>query len=68
FIPDRSKYPALPKEFFPDTAEYEWIWTSTVDAEDPAGCAWYVYMHDGYSDRYPRADHNHVRAVRAGQF
>jgi hypothetical protein len=36
FIPDRSKYPAVDKNFFPDFDEYEWIWTSTVDAEVPS--------------------------------
>lgn len=68
FIPDRSKYPALPKEFFPDFAQYEWIWTSTVDAEDPAGFAWDVSLYDGYSDRYRQTFRSPVRAVRAGQF
>lgn len=68
FIPDRANYPALPKEFFPDFADYEWIWTSTVDAESPAGCAWYVSMFDGSSLRYLQSYPYLVRAVRAGQF
>lgn len=68
WIPDRSKYPATPKLYFPDLEEYEWIWTSTVDAEDPSGYAWYVYLHDGGVNRSGQASHNHVRAVRAGQF
>lgn len=68
FIPDRANYPALPKEFFPDFEGYEWIWTSTVDAEDPSDCAWYVYLGDGYSYRYRQTSRYQVRAVRAGQF
>lgn len=68
FIPDRANYPALPKEYFPDFEGWEWIWTSTVDAEDPSGCAWYVGLSYGGSFRLRQADHGHVRAVRAGQF
>jgi len=68
FIPDRSKYPALPKEFFPDFAGYEWIWTSTVDAEDPSVFAWLVLLSGGYVGRYLQSAHYRVRAVRAGQF
>lgn len=67
FIPDRSKYPAIDKRFFPDFEGYEWIWTSTPDAEDPSDCAWVVYLHDGYVGRYDQTYHGHVRAVRAGQ-
>jgi hypothetical protein len=67
FIPDRSKYPAIDKSFFPDFEDYEWIWTSTVDAEDPSGCAWFVFLRNGYVGRYYQAFRNVVRAVRAGQ-
>ncbi len=68
FIPDRAKYPALPKEFFPDFEGYEWIWTSTVDAEDPSDGAWYVGLSLGLVGRDHQAFHYLVRAVRAGQF
>lgn len=68
FIPDRSKYPALDKTFFPDFEDYEWIWTDTVDAEDPAGCAWLVYLSDGFAGRDLQAGRGRVRAVRSGQF
>lgn len=67
FIPDRSKYPAIDKNFFPDFEEYEWIWTSTVDAEDPSGCAWIVGLHAGFVYRDGQTYHDGVRAVRAGQ-
>jgi hypothetical protein len=67
FIPDRSKYPALDANFFPDFAGYEWIWTSTPDAETPAGYAWFVNLGGGASDRDGRSYRSHVRAVRAGQ-
>jgi len=68
FIPDRSKYPALPKEFFPDFEDYEWIWTSTVDAESPSDYAWSVYLNVGLVSRLHQTLHGRVRAVRAGQF
>ena len=67
-IPDRSKYPALDVNFFPDFESYEWIWTSTPDAEAPSGCAWFVGLGGGGSGRDYQTDHGHVRAVRAGQF
>jgi hypothetical protein len=67
FIPDRSKFPAIDKNFFPDFEEYEWIWTSTVDAEDPSDCAWLVTLPYGDVYRGYQADHGSVRAVRAGQ-
>ena len=67
FIPDRSQYPATPKLYFPDVEEYEWIWASTVDAEDPSDCAWLVDLRLGGVGRYDRTHRNDVRAVRAGQ-
>lgn len=67
-IPDRSKHPALDVNFFPDFADYEWIWTSTPDAESPAGYAWFVYLGHGVSGRFNQSFRGHVRAVRAGQF
>lgn len=67
FIPDRSKYPAVDKNFFPDFDGYEWIWTSSVDAESPSGYAWVVGLRYGYVYRHSQADHYSVRAVRAGQ-
>jgi hypothetical protein len=68
FIPDRANYPALPKEFFPDFEGYEWIWTSTPDAEAPSGFAWYVFLRGGDSSRFHQSSRGSVRAVRAGQF
>lgn len=67
FIPDRSKYPAIDKSFFPDFEGWEYIWTSTPDAESPSDCAWIVNLHDGDVDRHGQANHGDVRAVRAGQ-
>lgn len=67
FIPDRSKYPAVDTSFFPDFTDYEWIWTSTIDAESPSGCAWLVALRYGYVLRDDQTAHGHVRAVRAGQ-
>jgi hypothetical protein len=56
------------QEFFPDAEDYEWTWSSTVDAESPSGFAWGVSLGYGYSYRYYQSDHGGVRAVRAGQF
>ena len=67
FIPDRTKYPATPKLYFPDIEEYEWIWTSTVDAEDPSGVAWGVSLRYGGVGRGYQSGRYGVRAVRAGQ-
>jgi hypothetical protein len=67
FIPDRSKYPAIDKAFFPDFDGYEWIWTSTVDAEDPSVYAWLVALLSGSVHRSSQTNHYNVRAVRAGQ-
>ena len=69
-IPDRSRYPAIDSAWFPDfdRKRYEWIWTSTPDADAPAGFAWYVYLGSGDSDRSLQGYRGHVRAVRAGQF
>lgn len=59
---------SLPVEFFPDAEDYEWTWSSTVDAESPSGGAWLVYLGYGGSFRGYRSYHDYVRAVRAGQF
>lgn len=67
FIPDRLKYPALDKTYFPDLEEYEWIWTSTPDAESPSDYAWIVGLHGGGVDRDGQSFHGFVRAVLAGQ-
>jgi hypothetical protein len=67
FIPDRLKFPATPKLYFPDLEEYEWIWTSTVDAEDPSNFAWIVYLLNGHVYRNNQTNHYGVRAVLAGQ-
>ncbi len=68
FIPDRSKYPAYDSTVFIGTkVSYPWIWTSTLDAEDPSGCAWDVYLLVGDSDRHYQGYRAHVLAVRAGQ-
>jgi hypothetical protein len=67
FIPDRSKYPAIDVSFFPDFEGWEYIWTSTPDAESPSDCAWLVYLRYGYVGRDFQSNHYYVRAVRAGQ-
>jgi hypothetical protein len=67
WIPDRTKFPATPKLYFPDLEEYEWIWTSTVDAEDPSDYAWVVNLRSGVVVRYVQSFHSSVRAVRVGQ-
>lgn len=67
FIPNRSKYPALDKSYFPDFEGYEWIWASTVDAEAPSACAWGVGLGGGGSDRGHQGCRSYVRAVRASQ-
>jgi hypothetical protein len=48
--------------------DYEWTWSSTVDAQSPSGFAWGVDLGYGYSFRGYQGDHGAVRAVRAGQF
>jgi hypothetical protein len=67
FIPDRAKFPAVDKNFFPDFEGYEWIWTSTVDAEDPSDYAWGVDLRNGAVARDGQTNQSDVRAVRAGQ-
>lgn len=68
FIPDRSKYPAWDSDMFLGAHEhYPWIWTSTLDAEDPAGYAWGVLLVDGDSNRYRQDGRFHALAVRVGQ-
>ena len=68
FLPNRAKYPALDKEYFPDFTGYERIWTSTVDAEPPAVCAWGVNLgFGGVASRNFQVLDCHVLAVRAGQ-
>lgn len=62
----RTTYPMVPTEFFPD-CEGEWIWTGTEDLTSPSGCAWSVYLDDGFSFRGYQTYRYHVRAVRAGQ-
>ena len=68
FIPDRSKYPAFdPSVFVGATERYPWIWTGTVDAEDPSGYAWFVLLSFGYSYRSSQNSHGRVLAVREGR-
>jgi hypothetical protein len=67
FIPDRFKFPATPKAYFPDLEEYEYIWLDMVDAESPSDYAWFVALRNGYVGRYDQTSHAFVRAVRAGQ-
>jgi uncharacterized protein DUF1566 len=68
FLPDRTKYPALDPNFFPDFSGYEWNWTSTMDAESPSEYAWLVGLGAGNSNRIHQSNRRFVRAVRAGQF
>lgn len=68
FIPNRAKYPAWdPNVFLGATDRYPWIWTSTPDAEEPAGDAWFVYLHYGGSARFHRGYRGLALAVLAGQ-
>jgi hypothetical protein len=67
FIPDRLKYPATPKLYFPDLEGYEAMWLDIVDAEDPSDCAWLVSLHFGFVNRDSQSYRLNVRAVRAGQ-
>jgi hypothetical protein len=74
-ICDRSQYPSLPVQFFPDANDAYYTWTSTPDADPDdapnedgtSGYAWGVDLDDGYSLRNYVGSHLHVRAVRAGQ-
>ncbi len=65
---DRSVYPSLPVLFFPDAAEYWGTWTSTPDAENPAGYAWSVSLDYGHAYRDLQSGHGLVRGVVAGQY
>ena len=58
---------SLPKEFFPDSVDYEWTWTNLVDASSPAGSAWDVSLGDGDSNWNSQSYRYHVRPVLAGQ-
>ena len=60
----RATSPALDPAYFPD-CDGEWIWTGTVDAQPPAGCAWCVGLVGGNAFRGVQDYRNHVRAVRA---
>ena len=64
-IPDRSKFPAVDKIFFPDL-EYEYIWTSTVNADDPLRFTWFLDTYSGIVRRYNQKYSIGVRAVCAG--
>lgn len=64
---DRSQWPSMPKEFFPDIEERWWTWTLTPDAEDPAECAWAVTLDVGYTSRFHRSARNRVRACCPSQ-
>ena len=67
FLPNRAKYPVLDKKYFPDFAGYEWIWTSTVDAESPAIYALGVNLGYGcLANRDFQTVGFRVRAVRVG--
>lgn len=45
---------------------YGFTWSSTK-AKSPSDLAWFVTLYGGNSYRFHQTDHNHVRAVRAGQ-
>lgn len=57
--------PAVDKTHF--KGPYGWTWTSTPYAGNPAGYAWYVYLHNGNAYYYYHSYQFHVRAVCAGQ-
>jgi hypothetical protein len=65
-IIDYAKHsPALDTEYF--AKESGWEWTSTLDAESPSDCAWYVYLGAGSCSRGYLGNRGFVRAVLAGQ-
>jgi hypothetical protein len=64
-IVDYSRHSPAVSDVF--KGPYGWTWSSTVDASNPSGDAWSVFLHGGYSDRYSQSGRIHVRAVRAGQ-
>jgi hypothetical protein len=66
FLPDRTRYPAYDKNFFPD-CDGEAIWLSTPAAGSPGAYAWYVHFDDGNSDYYTQSYEFFVRAVCASQ-
>ncbi len=64
---DRTRVrPAIDTAFFPDTPN-DWFWSSTVDADAPSGCAWFVNFYNGGSNWGNRGGEGFVRAVRPGQ-
>lgn len=61
---DRTRCnPAFDPEFFPGLKPY-WYWTSTVDAEAPSSCAWYVLLHLGSAGVSYQGDSGRVLACR----
>ena len=67
-LADRTRYePAIDTDYFPETPS-SWLWSGTVDASSPSGCAWGVDFDDGYSVWYYQNGEGFVRAVRPGQF
>ena len=65
-INDYTKHsPALDTTHF--KKEAGWEWTSTLDAESPSGCAWFVGLGLGGCNRGSQGFRDRVRAVLAGQ-
>ncbi len=56
-----------PERFLGARDRYPWIWTSTPDAEEPAGFAWSVDLGAGFSSRLRQDFHSHALAVFAGE-
>ena len=66
-LADRTRLrPAIDTDFFPDTPS-DWFWSSTVDADAPSDCAWFVSFYGGFSGWLSRDGEGFVRAVRPGQ-
>ena len=65
-LADRTRVrPAIDTDFFPDTPS-DWFWSSTVDADAPSGCEWFVSFYNGGSDWDYQGSEGFVRAVRDG--
>jgi len=62
---DRTRHhPAIDTDAFP-SCKGGWYWSSTVDAESPSVCAWFVYFNYGYCYLGGQGYQGRVRAVRS---
>jgi hypothetical protein len=62
---DRTRHhPAINTDAFP-SCKGGWYWSSTVDAESPSDCAWFVYFSYGLCFLDNQDSQGRVRAVRS---